>query len=155
METVTPNQANESINVYLIGNNPIELSSIYEKLKAIKNRTFKTEIGFELKGLVNKIRKFSPSCILIDDNLERLHIKKLLKGLSGNSKTRDIPITVIKNSNYKEGFGDVQDYVLKDSLTSESLFLSINNSIRLSHMRGFILKRYRKNKSKIAELFNA
>jgi response regulator RpfG family c-di-GMP phosphodiesterase len=155
MEAVTPNQSNESINVYLIGNNPIELSSIYEKLKAIKNRTFNTEIGFELKGLVKKIRKFSPSCILIDDNLERLHIKKLLKGLSANIQTRDIPITVIKNSNYKEGFGEVEDYVLKDVLTSESLFLSINNSIRLSKMHRFILKKYRKNKSIITSLFQA
>ncbi len=149
METLTPTPINESINVFLIGNNPIELSSIYDKLKDIKSRTFKTEIGFELKGLVNKIRKFSPSCILIDDNLSRLDIVKLIKKLSSDNKTKNIPITVIKNSNYKEGFSEVQDYVLKESMTSDSLSHSILNAIKFKRMHTYIYKKYKKNKSRL------
>ena len=149
METLTPTPIKESINVFLIGNNPIELSSIYDKLKDIKSRTFKTEIGFELKGLVNKIRRFSPSCILIDDNLSRLDIVKLIKKLSSDNKTKNIPITVIKNSNYKEGFSEVQDYVLKESMTSDSLSHSILNAIKFKRMQTYIYKKYKKNKSRI------
>lgn len=152
MESLNPNPTTESINVFLIGNNPIELSSIYDKLKEIKSRTFKTEIGFELKGLVNKIRRFSPSCILIDDNVNRLDIVKLIKRLSSDNKTRNIPITVIKNSNYKEGFGDVQDYVLKESMTSDSLSNSILNAIKFKRMQTYVYKKYKKNKSKILSL---
>lgn len=149
METLNPTPVNESINVFLIGNNPIELSTVYDKLKEIKSRTFKTEIGFELKGLVNKIRKFSPSCILIDDNLSRLDIVKLIKSLSSDSRTKNIPITVIKNSNYREGFGEVQDYVLKESMTSDSLASSILNAIKFKRMQFYVYKKYKKNKSRL------
>jgi CheY-like chemotaxis protein len=155
METLNPNPVNDSINVFLIGNNPIELSSIYDKLKEIKSRTFKTEIGFELKGLVNKIRRFSPSCILIDDNLSRLDIAKLIKRLSSDNKTKNIPITVIKNSNYREGFGEVQDYVLKESMTSDTLSHSILNSIKFKRMQTYVYKKYKRNKSRIMSLIQA
>jgi hypothetical protein len=154
MKALNRNQSSNAINVFLIGNNPIELSSIYDKLKDIKNRTFKTEIGFDIKGLVTRIRKFSPSCILIDDNIERLYIKKLLKNLASNNKTKHIPITVIKNSNYREGFSQVQEYVLKDSITSESLSILIHNSIKLKAMQTYLLKKIKKNKSRIVNLLN-
>ncbi|HNP19565.1 MAG TPA: hypothetical protein PKL31_14095 [Fulvivirga sp.] len=155
MPALTPDQSNESINVFLIGNNPIELGSIYNKLKDIKNRTFKTEISFNIKGILAKIRKFRPSCILIDDNLERLYIKKLLKSLASNNRTKNIPITVIKNSNYKEGFSHAQEYVLKDSLTSESLSISIHNSIKLKAMQTYLMKKIKKNKSKIEKFLGS
>ncbi len=151
METISPNHSDDSINVFLIGNNPIELSSIYDKLKDIKNKTFKTEIGFEIKGLFNKIKRFHPSCILIDDNLERFQVMEIIKKLSSDYSTKNIPIAVIKNSNYREGFGQVQEYVLKQSITSETLASSILNAIKLKRMQSFIYKKYKKNKGRLAE----
>lgn len=153
METLDKQNSTSSINVFLIGNNPIELSSVYEKLQNIKSNIFNAEIGFEFDGLFNRIKRFNPSCILIDDNIERVKIKKLLKKLTHNSLTKNIPVTVLKNSNYKEGFSEAQDYLLKEDLTSEKLSRSILNSIRFRRMQLFVVKKYRKNKSLLLSLF--
>ncbi|MEQ8925140.1 MAG: hypothetical protein RLO81_04965 [Fulvivirga sp.] len=152
MEALSQNQPSSPINVFLIGNNPIELSSVYTQLKQIKSRVVNAEIGFELSGLLKKIKKFKPACILIDDNVERLQIKKILRKLTQNSDTRNIPITVLKNSNYNEGYCEAQDYLLKANLTSEKLSHSILNSIRFKKMHLYMLKKYRKNKSRLLDL---
>ena len=154
MEALSQPRNTSQISIFLIGNNPIDLGSIYDKIKAINSEEYRTEIGFELKGLYNRIRKFRPSCIFIDDNLQKVQIKKILKRLASNSETRDIPITVIKNSNYSEGYSEAQDYLLKEKLTSEKLYRTIKNSMRLKRMQLFIIKKYRKNKSLLAKLLN-
>lgn len=149
MNSISTNKAGgDSINVFLIGNNPIELSNIYEKLKAIKNKTYNAEIGFDLKGVYKKIMKFHPSCILIDDNLDRSYLKSLLSRLSSWSKTRDIPIAILKNSNYGESYlMGAQEFILKDGITSEALSKSILNSIRLRSMQKYLYTTYKKRQS--------
>ncbi|UII33712.1 hypothetical protein LVD17_07755 [Fulvivirga ulvae] len=149
MNTISTNKAgSDSINVFLIGNNPIELSNIYEKLKAIKNKTYNAEIGFDLKGVYKKIMKFHPSCILIDDNLERSYLKSLLNKLSSWSKTRDIPIAILKNSNNGQSYLiGAQEFILKDGITSEALSKSILNSIRLRNMHKYLYTSYKKRQS--------
>lgn len=139
----------EPINVFLIGNNPIELSNIYEKLKEIRNKTYQTEIGFELRGLFKKIMKFNPACILIDDNVERSYMKKLTLKLASNRHTKDIPITILKNSNRDSYITNAEEFLLKDSVTSELLSRSIGNSIRLKKMRTRISLMYKKRKSQV------
>lgn len=154
MEMLTTDNSNSSINVFLIGNNPIELSSVYDKLKNIKSNIINAEIGFEIKGMLRRIKDFNPAYILIDDNIERVEVKKILKKLTHNSTTRNIPITVLKNSNYKEGFSEVQDYLLKDDLTPERLSKSILNSIKFKRMQLFVIKKYRRNKSLFLNIFS-
>ena len=146
---VAGNNNIERINVFLIGNNPIELSSIYEKLKQIKNRSYHTEIGFEIRGLFKKIRKFNPACILIDDNVERSYMKKLRLKLAADKNTRDIPITILKNSNRDSYITNAEEFVLKESVTGELLSRSILNSIRLKQMRKNISLMYHKRKSQV------
>lgn len=146
--TESTTTASDHINVYLIGNNPIELGAVYEKLKAIKSKSYKAEIGFDLKNLFRKISKFNPACILIDDNVEKIKLRKLIKRLSNHNRTRDIPITIIKNSNYREALvEDAQEYILKESLTSERLSKTIASSIKLKKMQIYLYKTYRKSKS--------
>lgn len=145
----------EPINVFLIGNNPIELSSIYEKLRAIKNRSYHAEIGFDLSGIYKKIMKFNPKCIVIDDNLETSYLKKLVNKLSTNSKTKSIPITIIKNSNYSGATNlvGVQDFILKDGITAESLSQSILNSIKLKPMQAYLYLSYKNGRSRLLDFF--
>ena len=141
-------QTADHINVYLIGNNPIELGAIYDKLKSVKSKKYKAEIGFDLKNIYKKITRFNPACILIDDNLEKLRLRKLIKRLANHNSTKDIPITILKNSNYQEAsIEDAQEYVLKESLTSERLSKTIANSIRLKRMQSYLYKTYRKRKN--------
>lgn len=136
------------INIYLIGNNPVELGVIYDKLKSIEKYTYKAEIGFDLKNIFRKIAKFHPACILIDDNMEKISLQRLIKRLSNHNSTRDIPITVLKNSNYQEAIiKNAQEYVLKASLTSESLSKTILSSIKFKKMQTYLYKTYRKRTS--------
>lgn len=155
MNSISTNKTGrDSINVFLIGNNPIELSNIYEKLKAIKSKTYNAEIGFDLKGIYKKIMKFHPSCILIDDNLEKPYLKTLLSKLSSGSKTRHIPITILKNSNYGESYlVGAQEFILKDGITSEALSKSILNSIRLRNMQEYLYTSYKKRQSQFLSFF--
>ncbi len=143
-------------NIYLIGNNPIELSSIYEKLRSIRTMTYKTEFDFDLSSILNKITQFNPACILIDDNLERFRLTKLIKRLRSDAKTKDIPITIIKNSNYHDAHvEDVHEFLLKDGITPETLQRSIFNSMRFRRMQAYIYKTYRKRKTQINKLLNS
>ena len=145
----------DSINVYLIGNNPVELGAVYDKLKAIKSRTFNAEIDFDLKNIFSKIARYNPACILIDDNLEKLKLKKLIKRLSRHNSTKNIPITILKNSNYKEAsIEEAQEYILKESITSDRLSITILNSIKLKRMQTYLYKTYRKRKSQFLGFLN-
>lgn len=152
----TPNtQAGDSINVFLLGNNPIELSNIYEKLKSIRTRKFNAEIGFDLKDAYKRIMKFKPMCILIDDNLEALYLKSLIKKLSSRDNTKDIPITIIKNSNYRDTYlAEAQDFILKDGITEETLSRSILNAIKWKPMSRYVYKSYKKSRSHFLDLFS-
>lgn len=153
--TALSSKTSDPVNIFLIGNNPTDLNGIYNLLKSIKKRTFKTEIHFDLTNVLSRISKFNPSCILIDDNLEKLKLKKLVKRLNAHVRTRHIPITVIKNSNYTEPqIQEAQDYLLKDSLTSESLSRSIFNSIKFKKMQRYLSINYAQKKSKLHNLFN-
>lgn len=145
----------DPINVFLLGNNPIELSNIYEKLKEIRTKRFNAEISFDLKDAYKRIMKFNPKCILIDDNMESLYLKGLIKKLSSSGKTRGIPITIIKNSNYKDHhLTEAQDFILKDGITSEALSSSILNSIKWKSMQKIVIKTYTKRKSQFLNFFN-
>lgn len=146
---IAGNNKIEPINVFLIGNNPIELSNIYEKLKEIRTKSFQTEIGFELRGLFKKIMRFNPARILIADNVERAYMRKLTLKLAANKKTRDIPITILKNANRDCYITNAEEFLLKESVTSELLSRSILNSIRLKKMRVRISAMYRKQKSNV------
>ncbi|UII22552.1 hypothetical protein [Fulvivirga ligni] len=152
--TTTPIKTRESLNVFLVGNNPIELGDIYEKLKKIKNKSYNAEIGFDIKGLYKKILHSKPSCILIDDNFDKTYLKTLVKRLASSIKTKHIPITIIKNSNYTETYlGHAQEFILKEGLTSEALSISILNAIRFKSMHAYINDKYEKSKSKLKGFF--
>jgi len=151
--THPPAELSNNINIYLIGNNPIELGVIYDKLKRIKNYKYRAEIGFDLKDAFKRIAKYRPACILIDDNMEKPSLRRLIKRLGNHNSTKDIPITVLKNSNFEEAvIEDAQEYVLKSSLTSESLSRTILNSIKWKKMQTYLYKTYRKRKSQFMGL---
>ncbi|MDX1627976.1 MAG: hypothetical protein R3345_04710 [Fulvivirga sp.] len=151
---ISPETNTESVNVFLIGNNPIELSNIYDKLKNIRTKKYRAEIGFDVKGIYKKIMAFKPSCILIDDNMERSYANSLMRRLSKNKNTRDIAITVLKNKNEDSYMTDAEDYVLKTEATEERLARSITNSIRFKKMRVKLRNTYRKNKRQVIGWIN-
>ena len=147
METVIQNpQSSNPLNVLLIGNNPIEMGTILEKLNQVRNQKITTEIAFDLKSILERLIRFSPNFIFIDDNIGRFELQQTVKQLSTNRKTKDIPITVLKSSNYQEAMGasSILDYLLKQNLSAEALYNTVRNSLRFRRTQLYLNKVYKR-----------
>ncbi|MCA6078396.1 hypothetical protein [Fulvivirga sedimenti] len=147
---MTTQTSTTPIKVYMIGNNPIDVSDIYQKLKDYASDSFHTEYGFDLKKAFKHILKSRPSCVLIDDNIGHPIMQKFMAKLSTHKDTQDIPVAVLKNSNYREsGAVLATDYILKEGLSADSLRKLIFRTIRFKKMHLMFIKSYRKGKRRI------
>src|SRR6186713_2992665 len=149
METNLQNtKALDPINILLIGNNPMEMGSVLEKLKQVRGQKIITEIAFDLRSILQRLMRFNPNFIFIDDNIGKNELQETLKQLSSNRKTKDVPITVLKSSNYHEALGasSVLDYLLKQNLSADALYNAVKNSFRLRRTQLFLYKIYAKRK---------
>lgn len=154
MNTITKDQ--DSMNLLLMGNNPIELSTILGKIKDSQNKGIITEIAFDIKSLLDRLMSFTPNYIVIDDNIGRKELHEALNELHQNRKTRNIPVTVLKNSNYEESNSapSVLDYLLKQNLSAESLFSSIRNSLRFRKTQLYLYKAYKNRKKHLESVMS-
>lgn len=144
----------EPLNVLLIGNNPIDMGRTLEKVNQLKGRKIITEIAFDIKSIVERLMKFSPNFILIDDNIGRTEMALAVETLNKTRKTKNIPITVLKNSNYTQSTQTtaVVDYVLKQNFSTDALYTAIRNSLRLKKAQEFLYATYRKRKGQLKRL---
>src|SRR5688572_543327 len=122
----------ESLHILLIGNNPMEMGNVLEKLKEVRTQKIVTEIAFDLRSILERLVTFDPNFIFIDDNIGRFELEQTIKQLSSNRKTKDIPITVLKSSNYQEAMGasSILEYLLKQNLSADALYNTVKNSLR-------------------------
>lgn len=155
MKAEAQTQKNSELHVLLMGNNPIDMSSIKEKLGQIRNTKVITEIAFDVKSLLERLMNFKPNYILIDDNIGKLELAQAVNALSQKNTTRNIPIAVLKNSNYQESYAanTVLDYLLKNNLSSDRLYNTLRNSIRLRKTQAFLHKAYSKKKQLLSAFF--
>lgn len=132
----------------LVGNNPLELSSMLNKIDHVKGRVVRTETAFDTRSIVNRLMKFRPNFILIDDNIGTQELSNTVYTLTHNRKTKNVPITVLKNSNYAEATSSLSilDYILKKSLTAESLYASIRNSLKIRRTQLYLYKAYHRRR---------
>jgi DNA-binding NarL/FixJ family response regulator len=157
METLSQTgMSSESVNILLIGNNPIEMSSMLKTIASVPGRKVITEIAFDVKSSIERLIKFQPNFILIDDNIGRQELSETITSLVHNSKTREIPITVLKNSNYEEAVvsADVMDYLLKKNLTADSLYNAIKNTLKFRRTRQYLSDAYARRKKQLIKLMN-
>jgi len=148
MESVKNSTDQESQNVLLIGNNPAEIGSILDKLNDISFLRINPEIAFDLPSALQRLTHFQPNFILIDDNLGRDKLYQAVHRFSLNRKTKEVPIIILKNSNYKETVGStsILDYVLKHNLSSEALYNMLKNSQKFRRTQLYLYQTYRKRK---------
>lgn len=144
----------EPLHLLLVGNNPIDMGRILEKINQLHGYRIITEIAFDLKSIVERLVKFSPNFILIDDNIGRSELAETVNILTRSRKTRDVPITILKNSNYHESFGTagVLDYMLKQNLTAESLYSTLRNALKFRRTQLYLYKAYRKRRNELKRL---
>ncbi|HEY9045738.1 MAG TPA: hypothetical protein VIN08_07565 [Ohtaekwangia sp.] len=154
MQNSTKNPLSGTLNVLLVGNNPIELSSVLKKVQQVHGAKIVTEIAFDLKSVLERLMRFNPNFIFIDDNLGRSELKETIHSLSSNKKTKDIPITVLKNSNYQEALGtsSILDYLLKQNLSPEAIYNTLKNSIKIRRTQLYLYQVYQKRKDMLLAL---
>lgn len=112
----------DKIPVLIIGNNPIEMTSIYNILMGIRSNSYLTDVCFDVKDSFNRITKTKPEVIFIDDNLILDDIKKMVRVLKQNTKTKQIKIITLKSSNWGYNIiDDVDDYIMKDAIDKDKL----------------------------------
>jgi hypothetical protein len=142
------------MNVLVMGNNPIELTKVFENLKRLKDgNNVVTEIAFDLKSCKERLAKFSPHYIFIDDNLGKQTLSQLVGFFSVRKKTKDVPITILKNSNYQEAFsGRVMNYLLKENLTEDILSSALSTSLMAWRAQMALMNAYQKRKGQVKRL---
>jgi DNA-binding NarL/FixJ family response regulator len=145
---------NRRISVLLIGNNPVELGHVYDFLKNFKPITFIANTSFSLKDSLLKLKEI-PNCILVDDNFKDSNINELIREINENEETCEIPVTLLKTSNYNEvNVSGIADFLLKDGLSSENLTRCITNVIKFKKTRRYLYNNYTKNKRRVRKFFN-
>lgn len=150
---VKSKQAFENLNVLLVGNNPIELSRIFDDIRNVPGRKILTEIAFDIKTIIERLVSFQPNYILIDDNIGKLELKNAVKMLGKDKKTKNIPIAILKNSNYEEVFSvGVMDYILKENINGQSLFTALTNSLKFRRTQLYLYQALKKRKSQLRRL---
>ena len=138
--------------VLVVGNNPIELGDIYQRLQGITDKIIQTEMAFDLKTILERLTLFRPQHIIIDDNIGRSELQAMVVRLHGR-KTRHVPITILKNSNYEQTIGaGVMNFVLKKNLTSDLLYRELQNSLRFLESQRYWHKMFRR-RSQLSSLF--
>jgi DNA-binding NarL/FixJ family response regulator len=145
----------ENMNVLMIGNNPLELAKVFNYLKNLPEKKVITEIAFDLKSGLQRLSRFTPNFIILDDNLGRRELTNAVGSLSHFKKTKHIPVTVLKNSNYHEAFGGVaMNYILKQNLSEKSLYAALRSSLVSVQAQLLLKKVYRKRKGQLVGLLS-
>ena len=142
----------ERWKVLVVGTNPTELGHVFERLQGIQHKTILTEMAFDLQTILQRLVRFRPQHILIDDNIGRSALHAMVDKLH-EGRTANVPITILKNSNYHETIGaGVMNFVLKQNLTSELLYRELLNSLHFFERQRYWEKAYRKRKGQLGRL---
>jgi hypothetical protein len=104
--------------------------------------------------LVERLINFTPNFILIDDNIGRTELARAVTTLSRTRKTKNTPITVLKNSNYHEASpsAGILDYILKQNFSPEALYIAIRNSLKFRRTQLLLYKAYKRRKGQLRRL---
>lgn len=143
----------EPINVLLIGNNPIDMGNVYKYLQKYTKRKVIIDFCFDLKESLMKALQSRPNCILLDDTLGKRIITQFVDDINQNSRTEHIPITLLKSSNYKEVVtSGIQEFLLKENLTSERLYQTIMNAIKFKRTQRILKIERRRRQRQLMKL---
>lgn len=144
--------ANNEISVLLVGNNPIEMSLIYEKLFALKDKIKNIETAFSHEDMLKKINLVHPNCLLLDDNIGINPLKAIINNVNELSKEA-ISITLLKSSNKQEVTFGVQEYLMKDGVDGTRIYNALINALKFKKTQQFLRIKYYSGKKNIKRMF--
>lgn len=148
----SPSLVENEINVLLVGNNPIEMSIVYEKLFDLKGKIKRIETAFSQADMLNKIHLTHPNCIILDDNLGLNPLKAIIRNINELSKEA-ISITLLKTYNKQEVTSGVQEYILKDGIDSNRIYNALRNALKFKKTQQFFRIKYYSGKRNIKRMF--
>jgi PleD family two-component response regulator len=132
------------IQVLLVGNNPMELSHLYEGVKKCKNAKMQPEICFKAEDSYLKSVKLKPDCIVADDSLSFAQIEDLIEKISKDVRTKDIPVVVLTHTPYKNLNSMANEILIKEDFDHDKLAHTVSNMIKekkiKSSLRGQLTK---------------
>lgn len=118
------------IKVLLVGNNPSEMAAIYNNLRESKEKYYIVEVCFDLKDGLARMNKIKPDVVLLDDNLGFEETRKMIRDIKRHTRLQDTQIILMKSSNWNYNvIDDVEDYLLKESISADLLDITISNNI--------------------------
>ena len=117
----------ERIKILLVGNNPIELSGIYEQLTALKDKMVDVYVSFNEKEVLKNISNIKPQCIIVDDNYGTKSSQKLIRTIR-KIRNRFFYLTLLKTSNTNSIMG-FNDYFMKEGVTADRLYNSFKKGL--------------------------
>ena len=142
-----------ALKLLVVGNNPIELSRVLEQIEKI-DREKDVKIAFDFHSIIDRLSNFTPDFILIDDNIGRNELRQVVDQLLSERRTRNIPITVLKNYNYREAItSGVMEFLLKENLSSDKIYKALRNSLKLRKTEMYLMNSYKKRKGQLMRLF--
>ncbi|BDD06236.1 hypothetical protein [Aureibacter tunicatorum] len=124
------NQSNNQsgVNVLFLGNNPAEMSDVYEQFHnyRFEDKKYHMEVSFDVKDSLKKLVKFDYDCILLSDTLNIKEIKRFLKVMRRKNRIKHLPITLLKTDNrFSVSNSGIYEFLLKSSLTPKRLSRAI------------------------------
>ena len=144
-------QKMDKYNILVIGNDPIELSNIYDRLKKLSPSRFKTYFSFDIRNIAAKLRRLNPDTLLIDDRMGADSIRKLVDVLR-RKKFSNLTLTLLKSSNFhgpeEEG---IDDYMMKDNFTADGFYKSLKNTFRIRRTSA-LFRSYLKGRRSVKKL---
>ena len=141
------------LNVLLVGNNPIDLSRTEAGLGQIQNHRVNIETAFDLTSILERLSRFRPNFILLDDNLGATGLRLIVDALQTHRKTKNIPVTVLKNSNYIDTINTgVMNYVLKQSISGDVLYTAFVNSLKFKRTQQYLQQAYNKRRGQFLRM---
>ncbi|ADR21407.1 hypothetical protein MATR_09640 [Marivirga tractuosa] len=144
--------SSNEINVLLVGNNPIEMSFIYEKLYDLKHKIKNIETAFSHEDMLKKINIMHPNCLLLDDNIGLNPLKAIVNSVN-QLGTEAISITLLKSHNRQEITSGVQGYLMKEGVDGIKIYNALRNALKFKKTQQFFRIKYYSGKRSIKRMF--
>lgn len=143
------------LKLLVVGNNPIELSKVLDQVEKIE-RPKDVKIAFDFHSVVDRLANFTPNFILIDDNIGKDQLRQVVNELISERRTKNVPITVLKNYNYRETItSGVMEFLLKENLSADNIYKALRNSLKMKKAELYLFNSYKKRKGQLMRLFRA
>ena len=105
---------------------------ILNKIDQVNHPKINTEIAFNLRTMSLKLMEFEPHFVLMDDNIGKEELREAIDFFVQKRKSNDIPITILKNSNYQESVltSNNLEYILKQNFSMDLLMYGFKNFLK-------------------------